>query len=309
MGRCLAVFVLGLVAWLPSIVHAQSCSVSAGPMSFGTTSAVPVAQADVSPSFTVTCSGGDANDTLTVCVGISPSPAGNRLMSNGANTLQYQIYTNPVRTVVWTSDSQLSPLINVTLNGSGNGNATAPMYGRLLNPPAQSPPSGIYNAGLSLAGRISKNKGCNNGSEQGSLTGGSFNVTASIGGSCTISATPINFGSTTNLAAAINATGALTATCTSGLPYTLALNAGSTTGNTIAARRMSLGGTGPGVVAYQLYRDPGPTNLWGDGSTGGVHSGSGSGSAQTLTVYGQVPVQAMPAGGTYQDTVTATISY
>ena len=89
------------------------------------------------------------------------------------------------------------------------------------------------------------------------------------------------------------------------------MNAGSTTGNTIAARKMSLNGAGAGVVSYQLYRDSNtpPTTLWGDGTTGAVYTGSGTGSAQTIPVYGQVPSQVTPTAGTYKDTVTATITF
>jgi spore coat protein U-like protein len=89
------------------------------------------------------------------------------------------------------------------------------------------------------------------------------------------------------------------------------MSAGSTPGNTIAARKMNLGGAGAGVISYQLYRDTGPVNVWGDGTAGNVtYSGSGNGSAQTIPVYAQLPSQATPTtDGLYKDTVTVTISF
>jgi spore coat protein U-like protein len=102
----------------------------------------------------------------------------------------------------------------------------------------------------------------------------------------------------------------LSATCTNGAAYTIAMDAGSTPGNTIAARKMNLNGAGAGVVSYQLYRDIGPTNVWGNGTVGNVtYSGSGNGSAQTIPVYAQLPSQTTPTPGLYKDTVTVTITF
>ncbi|RBL65547.1 spore coat U domain-containing protein, partial [Pseudomonas sp. MWU13-2625] len=38
-------------------------------------------------------------------------------------------------------------------------------------------------------------------------------------------------------------------------------------------------------------------------------AGTGTGAAQSLTVYGQVPAQATPKPDTYQTTVTATVYF
>jgi spore coat protein U-like protein len=127
----------------------------------------------------------------------------------------------------------------------------------------------------------------------------------------TPSGTPVNvsFGTVTRLTSPINAATNATVTCTSGAPWTLAMNAGSTPGNTYAARRMSLGGSGPGAVQYQIYRDSGPVNVWGNGTSGTVtRSGTGVGIPQSIPIYLQVPAQTPQAEGTYSDTVTATLT-
>jgi spore coat protein U-like protein len=50
--------------------------------------------------------------------------------------------------------------------------------------------------------------------------------------------------------------------------------------------------------------------IWGDGANGtGMVSGTGSGSQQTIRLYGRVPAQRTPAPGDYKDTVTATLMF
>jgi len=109
------------------------------------------------------------------------------------------------------------------------------------------------------------------------------------------------------LASALTASGSISAQCTNGDAFQIALNGGSS-GN-VAARTMQRSGGG-GSVGYQLYQDSGLTTPWGDGTGGtSMATGTGSGFAQALTVYGRVPAQATPAPGNYSDTITATISF
>jgi spore coat protein U-like protein len=62
-------------------------------------------------------------------------------------------------------------------------------------------------------------------------------------------------------------------------------------------------------IQYELYRDSARSQRW--GNTPGTDSSddTGSGSAQTATVYGRVPAQAVTAAGTYSDTVTVTLTF
>jgi len=46
-----------------------------------------------------------------------------------------------------------------------------------------------------------------------------------------------------------------------------------------------------------------------NGRADAAYPGTGTGTAQTIPVYGDVPGQTTPAAGTYRDTVTATITY
>ncbi|MFI4980278.1 MAG: spore coat U domain-containing protein [Nevskiales bacterium] len=139
----------------------------------------------------------------------------------------------------------------------------------------------------------------------------SFQVQITLIASCAITATTLNFGSTVGvLTSAVNGSSTLNVTCSNTTPYGVSLDAGTVSGSTVTTRLMAgttAGNTGT-TMQFQLYSDTGRTTQW--GNTGGTTvSGIGNGTAQVLTVYGQVPVQTSPKPDTYQTTVTATVTY
>ncbi|GLQ91552.1 Csu type fimbrial protein [Dyella acidisoli] len=150
--------------------------------------------------------------------------------------------------------------------------------------------AGIYNNGTSTA---------------------TFNVTLTLQANCSITANPLNFGTTGVLSAAINQQTTLSVTCSNTTPYNVGLDAGTVTGSTVTNRLMA--GTTTGntstTVAFELYQDTGHTTLWGNTQGTNTEGGTGTGSAQAITVYGQVPTQATPVPDTYQTTVTATVYF
>ena len=138
-----------------------------------------------------------------------------------------------------------------------------------------------------------------------------FTVTLTLAANCSISATPLNFGSNGVLATAINQQTTVAVTCTNTTPYNVGLDGGTVTGSTVTSRLMAgtaTGNTGT-TVGFQLYQDAGHTTLWGNTQGTNTVSGTGSGSAQPLVVYGQVPAQTTPKPDTYQTTVTATVYF
>lgn len=134
-----------------------------------------------------------------------------------------------------------------------------------------------------------------------------FAVTATVLPSCTVvGGLPLAFGVVTP---GVQRDGAVSvsATCTVGTPYTLALDAGTGSGATPALRRMTSGAV---TLDYALYQDVARTTLWGDGTAGtSTRSSTGTGLQQTFTVYGRVPSGAVAAVGTYTDTITVTATY
>jgi spore coat protein U-like protein len=137
----------------------------------------------------------------------------------------------------------------------------------------------------------------------------SFGVKLVVQESCTISSTTtdVDFGTKTRQTAAINtdATGSFSVTCTSGTPYTIALNGGLHPNGTTSRRMIS----GANYAAYGLYTSSTYATQWGDGTTfGSVIGGTGTGAAVATPVYGRMTSLNFPAG-TYNDTVTATVTY
>ena len=135
-----------------------------------------------------------------------------------------------------------------------------------------------------------------------------FQVSVTIVGECNaITPLPVNFGA--NVGAAftqpINAEAQISVLCTANTPYSIALNGGLY--GTPVSRLMDSAGT---KLSYGLFSDAARITYWGDGTTGVRVSGTGNGSTQSITVYGQLPVPgAVPKPGTYTDTVTATLTY
>lgn len=138
-----------------------------------------------------------------------------------------------------------------------------------------------------------------------------FQVNATVVSACTVSGSVMNFGSSIDpLAAAtpLDATSTLSVQCTNTTPYTVALNAGSNAGgaSNFSNRTMK---SGSNSLGYQLYLDAGRSSVWGDGTASSTVSGTGTGSTQSLTIYGRLPSLANVVPGSYTDTVTVTISY
>lgn len=149
------------------------------------------------------------------------------------------------------------------------------------------------------------------GARAGSATG-NFQVTATLVASCNISGSVLNFGSGIDpLAAAvpIDASSTLTVQCTNTTPYSVSLNAGVNAGgaSVFGSRAVK---SGAHLVGYQLYLDTGRATVWGDGSaSSSTVSGTGSGSNQSLTIYGRLPSLSGAVPGSYTDTVTVTVNY
>ena len=132
-----------------------------------------------------------------------------------------------------------------------------------------------------------------------------FAVTATVLKDCIVSASALGFGSYTG--AVVNVSSTITVTCTSGTSYTVGLNQGLATGATVTTRQMAI--TQPaGALNYSLLTGSYTGTNWGN-TSGSWVSGSGSGAAQPLTVYGVLPAGQYVPPGSYTDTITATVTY
>ena len=130
-------------------------------------------------------------------------------------------------------------------------------------------------------------------------------MTATVQATCLVSATPLAFGTYTGTQATSSST--VSVTCTNTTPYNVGLNAGGTTGATVSSRSMI--GPGSALLGYSLFSDSARTSNWGQTIGTDTVTGTGNGSAQALTVYGQVAAGQYVAPGAYADTITATVTY
>lgn len=133
-----------------------------------------------------------------------------------------------------------------------------------------------------------------------------FNVTATVQASCGVTAADLDFGAYMPGSDAANDT-TIDVTCTNGTAYTIALDGGSVA-HDVSARQMSDGNSH--TLAYGLYTTAGFTTAWGDG-TGATTtvSGTGDGSAQPATVFGQLPAGQYVPAAPYADQITVTVTY
>lgn len=138
-------------------------------------------------------------------------------------------------------------------------------------------------------------------------TTSTFSVQLTITASCIISsASSLSFAPSGVIATAINQTSTVQVQCTNTTPFNIGLNAGTATGATVTTRKMT---SGSNTISYSLFSNAGMTTNWGQTIGTDTVSSTGTGAAQSFTVYGQVPAQSTPAPGAYSDTITVTVTY
>lgn len=295
---------------------AQSCSFSMSNMNFGFVNLAGGGAVDTTATLNVTCSNPlSLALSVRICPNINAGSGGQaggfRRMLQGTNVLNYQLYQNPGRTTLWGAVGQPAlgspPPIDLGLPLLFNS-TTRTVYGRIAASQA-SAPRGLYLSSFA-GGQTSFTytaftllaPSCADVTQNPTQV--PFNVTAAVEPTCIVSAQSINFGSHGVLNTAVDATGAITLTCTANLSYSIALN-GGLSNSPPAARQMARAGSS---IIYGLYRDANRTAAWGS-AAGDIVTGTGTGSLQSLPVYGRVPAQNTPAPGNYTDTVVVTVSY
>lgn len=142
--------------------------------------------------------------------------------------------------------------------------------------------------------------------------GGNLSVGASVIDYCTIAAGPLDFGGydpvAANSTAALVSTATITVNCTRGAATTIDLGQGNSAapGSTDAAPRRRLAYNN-NFLRYDLYTDPSLTRIWGARASGALYSGTGR--ADSLTVYGAILGGQNVPEGSYSDVVRATVNF
>ena len=121
---------------------------------------------------------------------------------------------------------------------------------------------------------------------------------------CTVATGNLAFGSY-NGSTADATTANISVTCTNTTGYSVALDAGTTSGGTTAVRKLTAGGTD--TINYTISQDAGHSTNWATG--GSAQAGTGNGASQTLVAYGNIAAGQFVTPGNYTDTVTVTLTY
>ncbi len=286
MMRRLALMSLFLLACGALPAAAATCTVSATAVAFGNYTGAIV---DVTGTITVNCSRGAAYDVGLNAGTATGATITNRSMTGPAGALLgYGLYSNSTHTTNWGNTAATN-----WVTGTGSGaNQVITVYAQL--------PAGRYVAPGSYTDTITVTV---SGATFTTKTT-TFAVTSTVLKDCLVSATNMLFGNYTG--AVNNTTSTVTATCTNTTTYTVGLNAGLASGATVTTRKMQ---DGTNLLPYALYSNSGRTTNWGNTSATNWVSGTGTGVAQPLTVYGQIAAGLHPTPGSYSDTITATVTY
>jgi spore coat protein U-like protein len=311
-------FLAILLAFLmfSSALSAQTCTITRpATISFGNVDVLLNAPVDITATISASCTG-TANRTVRVCLNIgdpnSGAVGGNRIAKNGTNNLLYQFYSDPARTVKWSSwkTGGTGVEILVPINASGSSTPVIrTLYGRVFGG-QQTAAAGTYSAAFSGTLTHHRSRYTTTGQLCPAMTAGTlnwnFSMNAQVPAKCTVSSAALNFGAPGTLISAIDAQTNLGIRCSPGLSYQVQLNGGLSGATNPTLRRMTKGAE---FVTYGLYRDPARSQPWGDTLGGNTLSGTGSGLSITTPVYGRVSAQTTPSPGIYTDTVAVTIQY
>ena len=147
---------------------------------------------------------------------------------------------------------------------------------------------------------------------------GNLAVSASVGGSCTISSTDLNFGTYDGIVAHASQhlyeTATISATCTTGSIVVITMGVGIYSAwrrHRGIIRSMKNEGSN-NFLKYEIYADAGHTFVWNYDQTRmrTVTEVVGNGASQDMIVYGKVfKNQKDAAAGSYTDTVTIGVNY
>ncbi|WP_255322977.1 spore coat U domain-containing protein [Lysobacter sp. K5869] len=325
-----------LAAW-GALVPAQAATSCTGSMTNLVFAPTNGAVTDATATLTVTCSTGAlsllAKARVNMCVSLFSGTDGGgtlapRRMINGfGDPIQMQLYTDSARSQIWGARGNATvpnylPLqfdYDVpVLGGSQTLNAT--LYGRIPTQTALN--AGNYSNRFTgaadtkiefqfaeaLIGTPPMPATCISGGSTGTPSTFPFTASGSVPNACTLSPKPVPdlaFGNVPGqILSNVDRTTAIGLTCTGRTAWQLGIGNGLNASGNIRRMR-SAGGQ---FVPYELYRDSGRSQRWGTTLGTDTVGGTGTGAAQSQTVYGRVAPQ-VATPGSYTDTVVVTVTY
>jgi spore coat protein U-like protein len=288
----ICLFMTGLVGPRAAEAAISGCSVTSSGIVFSPYDTVTKTSVDGVGTITVSCTGSGTENLSLNLAGGNAGSCTTRQMRRGTASLNYQIFREASASSAWCEGGSR---LDITLNFASGATQTASytMYGQVGS--GQNPTFGSYTDSLSV---VLKRGG-------GTLASTTASISGSVSPICSVSAGSLGFG-TYSAAAATLGVASISVNCSNGGAYQVSLESGQySTGST---RRMA--GPGGNFLNYELYSNSGRSIAWGNGTAfGGQVSGTGSGSAQSLVVYGRIPASQLSTPGSYSDSVIVTVEY
>ncbi len=320
---------------------AVTCTASMTDVNFGTVDLVAGVGLSATGTLNYSCTNDAASATnVRVCFNVGDGNEGlgffnPRRMKSGANVLQFQLYQSGGSTI-WGSNGNGAVPNPFTDNfsiprktGSTNGSVSrsTTMQGQILTGQGAAP-AGAYQDFFSNAGGHTSTSWSSGSSAPSDCNGTSvsgcfqFTVKATVAKRCAVTAgtaSDIQLGDPAGVSFTdtnLMGNNTISVTCSGGTPYYIGLRPSNN--NTGGAGVMAAQNTPPVTgntdsVPYQLRSTPGMTGTpWGNTATsttvGNGKSGSGNGTAQSITVYATTP-GANFTPDSYADTVTVNVNY
>jgi spore coat protein U-like protein len=288
--RLILIVFTAVLTWLYGVgvatAQSQSCSITQAP---GTITFSPTAWPSSAP----------ATQSFTIKISCSLSTPVNLLFSKNTSNLGLA-GTNIPYSLCLTVSSNICNAAPLTTSGLVAKPAlTLTYYGFLAAMSAPYAAAGTYTDNTIIAT---------------TSTGGgvkALGFAIAVSKSCSISTSPLNFGTLTLNATTVQTNLATASTtvavrCTNGTSYTVGLDAGSGSGATTTTRVMT---NVSAHLNYQLWRDNARTLNWGNTAGTDTAAGIGTGTTQNLTVYGSIAAGQSVIPGTYNDTIIVTLTY
>ena len=311
------------ICFFPMKSYAVSCTVSPTTnISFGTPN--PLSTTDiltsVQPNYRCV-KGLDILSSALVCFNIAAGSNGAtdpRRMTSGANTLNYQLYQNAGRTIVWgnlntanfSAPSIRWTLLNLELLETSG---TLTLYAKIPGGQTSVIPGSyqeMFTTGTATI-TIKFNPSASDTTCGTQIVGSfAFNVSATVNKQCNVSvATDVNLGPVPHTQTNTQGTTSFGTTCTNTTAYSIGLSPSnnSTTGSGVMKSK-SNSATNTDLVPYQLNSTAGVGGTpWGSLAPNTV-AGTGTGLAVNRTVYVVAP-SANYRPDDYTDTVTINVTY
>jgi len=133
-----------------------------------------------------------------------------------------------------------------------------------------------------------------------------LSVSIQIDAKCEIDAATLTFAPQTDLATQVTASASIPVTCSNTTFYEIGFGLGL---NDQGSQRRMKNTASNNYINYQIYKDDQYLTILDEVGNPGAITGTGTGTSQTITIHGRIPVQSTPMVGLYQDTVLMTIDY